>query len=298
MQQVNLVGIIFPITNSAYQLLKSYRLGLYRYFVQQTDGEEVLADLEHHMAEIFWEITENNMLPINDATVNTMIARMGNVADFEEAELNPAYSLTYEEEPKVQEKMPHKEALPELPARRSIGFAPYTDDIWSLPALHNPIERTEPEEEAQFDTHRKRLYRDTKRCMLGGVAAGFGFYIQIDIVWVRLVCLAILLGLIPMPIITTSTAIMTYILLWAVLPKNEQLPEIEVEKRLYRELSDAQVAGVCTGIARYFGWEKKRVRLAFILSSIGGIGVIAYAALWAIMPKKVKREYRKAVSVL
>ena len=60
MLQLNLVGIIFRISETALQKLKAYRLGLYRYFAPKSDGEEILADLEHHIAEIFWETTESN----------------------------------------------------------------------------------------------------------------------------------------------------------------------------------------------------------------------------------------------
>ena len=66
MLQLNLVGIIFFISNDALQKLKAYRLRLYRYFVLKPDGEEILADIEHHIAEIFWETTEANTKPISE----------------------------------------------------------------------------------------------------------------------------------------------------------------------------------------------------------------------------------------
>lgn len=286
MQQVNLVGIIFSITSPAYALLKGYRLELYRYFVQQPDGEEILADLEHHIAEIFWETTQQNVITIDDAIVQDMIARMGEVADFEEAMQNPVYAFTYQESDEMlPQRQPSAEA--EFPVRRKVAFAPYSDEVWNLPAKHTHLEKTDNSAEDTHEIHHQRLYRDTKRAVLGGVAAGFGYYFQVDTVWVRLACLMVGLGLIPKPF-ETSTAIFIYGLLWVALPKNQHLPELDRQKRLYRDLADRQVGGVCAGIARYFGWEKKKVRLAFGISAFTGVGILLYGIFWAIIPKKTK----------
>jgi phage shock protein C len=44
------------------------------------------------------------------------------------------------------------------------------------------------------------------------------------------------------------------------------------------------IAGVCAGIANYFGWDVTMVRLAFVLTTIflTGAPLIAYLILWAI----------------
>src|SRR5436305_2571366 len=45
------------------------------------------------------------------------------------------------------------------------------------------------------------------------------------------------------------------------------------------------VAGVCAGIARYFGIDPLLVRIAFIAAAAaGGIGVVLYGAAWLLMP--------------
>ncbi|MEM9262759.1 MAG: PspC domain-containing protein [Pseudomonadota bacterium] len=38
--------------------------------------------------------------------------------------------------------------------------------------------------------------------------------------------------------------------------------------RLRRNTRDGKVAGVCVGVANYFGWKTKHVRLAFILTTV------------------------------
>jgi phage shock protein C len=57
--------------------------------------------------------------------------------------------------------------------------------------------------------------------------------------------------------------------------------------RLTRSKSNTVIAGVCAGLARYFGWDAGRVRLVYLLLSIISIGfpgTLVYIILWIIMP--------------
>ncbi|PLX27754.1 hypothetical protein C0583_00745 [Candidatus Parcubacteria bacterium] len=57
-------------------------------------------------------------------------------------------------------------------------------------------------------------------------------------------------------------------------------------KRLYRDVDDVVIAGVCSGIAAYFGIDPVFVRLIFALSIFfGGFGIIAYIILWIVVPE-------------
>ena len=59
-------------------------------------------------------------------------------------------------------------------------------------------------------------------------------------------------------------------------------------KRLLRYSSDRWVAGVCGGIAEYFGWDPAIVRLAYVLLSVFSAafpGLLVYIILWLIMPQ-------------
>lgn len=57
-------------------------------------------------------------------------------------------------------------------------------------------------------------------------------------------------------------------------------------KRLFRDPDDQKVAGVCSGIAAYFGIEDPLwVRLFFVLLMFTGTGVMAYIVLWALVPQ-------------
>lgn len=57
-------------------------------------------------------------------------------------------------------------------------------------------------------------------------------------------------------------------------------------KKLYRNTDDQIVAGVCSGIAAYFGMQPLVIRLLFFISIFfGGVGVIIYLILWIVVPE-------------
>jgi phage shock protein C len=60
-------------------------------------------------------------------------------------------------------------------------------------------------------------------------------------------------------------------------------------KRLTRSRSDRMLAGVCGGLADYFGIDPVLIRLAFVLFEVltaGAGGILLYVILWAIMPEE------------
>lgn len=57
--------------------------------------------------------------------------------------------------------------------------------------------------------------------------------------------------------------------------------------RLRRAADDRMVAGVCAGIARFFGWSPTRVRAIYVAVSVLSAafpGIIVYVVLWLLMP--------------
>ncbi len=57
-------------------------------------------------------------------------------------------------------------------------------------------------------------------------------------------------------------------------------------KKLTRSSTDKRVAGVCSGLAEYFGVDATLVRLIFVVATLfGGPGLILYIVLWIIMPE-------------
>ena len=57
-------------------------------------------------------------------------------------------------------------------------------------------------------------------------------------------------------------------------------------KKLYRSTTDKMIAGVCGGIAEYFGIDATLVRLGFAVFSMAcGTGVLAYILAALIIPE-------------
>ncbi|HEY0002645.1 MAG TPA: PspC domain-containing protein [Actinoplanes sp.] len=57
-------------------------------------------------------------------------------------------------------------------------------------------------------------------------------------------------------------------------------------RQLLRPLDDRIVAGVCSGIGRYFGVDPVLIRVAFALLAVvtWGVALIAYPVMWFLIP--------------
>src|SRR3954468_13918965 len=61
---------------------------------------------------------------------------------------------------------------------------------------------------------------------------------------------------------------------------------------LRRPLDDRMVAGVCSGIGRYFGIDPTLVRVGFAVVAIAtwGAALVAYPVMWLLMPEDSRPE--------
>lgn len=58
-------------------------------------------------------------------------------------------------------------------------------------------------------------------------------------------------------------------------------------KKLYRSRKDKMIAGVCGGLADYFGMDSTWMRLIFILFLfLGGSTILVYLVMWLVVPKE------------
>jgi phage shock protein PspC (stress-responsive transcriptional regulator) len=72
---------------------------------------------------------------------------------------------------------------------------------------------------------------------------------------------------------------------------NEYTAEQPVVKRLERSRSDRMLAGVCGGLARYFGIHPAFYRVGFVvLTLIGGAGVLIYLAAALVIPDEGQED--------
>ena len=84
--------------------------------------------------------------------------------------------------------------------------------------------------------------------------------------------------------------VLTYLVAWLVMSEETAVPNsIPPRARLMRSPTDRKIAGVCGGLAEYFGVDSTPIRLLWLGLSIlpGAIvgGVVAYLAAWLIVPK-------------
>jgi len=132
----------------------------------------------------------------------------------------------------------------------------------------------------------KKLERDLKNKMLGGVCAGFANFFGIEIIWVRLLTLGFFFGLLALPP-TPGFVMLAYVILWIAMPGTYQIEETELPtKKLLRNPRGRVFAGVSGGLSAYFSIDVTLVRLVFVaLIFLFGTGLLLYICLWIVMPK-------------
>jgi len=137
---VNINGTIFYIDEDAYQLLNTY-LEQLRSAFPGDEGNEIIADIEARISEIFSETIANGAGVIVLRDVNQVIEQMGRPADLGNADSD--------EQPESHDS--HTEAEAET--------GPTTP-----PPFNNPVVR-------------KRLYRNESNKVFGGVLSGLACYL-------------------------------------------------------------------------------------------------------------------------
>jgi len=61
-------------------------------------------------------------------------------------------------------------------------------------------------------------------------------------------------------------------------------------RKLYRSRDERQVAGVCGGLAQYFGLDPTVVRLIFVFMALaGGPGLLIYLVLAIVVPEAPRK---------
>ncbi|MDZ4716295.1 MAG: PspC domain-containing protein [Cytophagales bacterium] len=122
----------------------------------------------------------------------------------------------------------------------------------------------------------RKLYRDNKRKILGGVCAGLGHYFNLDPVWPRLLLALLTLG-------TSGIFLIIYVILWIVLPGTD-LEETSV-KKMYRDPDKRVLGGVASGVAAFFDADLALIRVLFVIFGIFGFGIVIYIVMWIVLPE-------------
>lgn len=162
------------------------------------------------------------------------------------------------------------------------------EDFEAEPTINH--ESKSETKENNFSDGKKRLFRDENNKVIGGVCSGLANYFNIDVVVVRVIFLLMFFsvgfGLIP------------YLILWFAVPSSATKSIGSVRKKLYRDTDEKMIAGVCSGLANYFGIKFWIVRALFLLPVLSMIfewnhfffnvspsSFIIYIIFWLVMPE-------------
>ncbi|MBO9640910.1 MAG: PspC domain-containing protein, partial [Siphonobacter aquaeclarae] len=257
---ITIAGVVFYIEEDGYDRLQGYLEAIKRYFATYDGSAEIIEDIEARVAEKFFDkLKKEDKQAVTAEDVDELIRAMGTVADFEAIE---------EEE--------------DLAGRKTTT------------AGQAYVPRPEPAAAAGTLPGQRKMYRDTRRKVLGGVCAGIAHYLNVDPLWIRLAALALFIG---SPIFGGMTDLgelfgpvsgfifIIYIACWVSFPGNPNLEEDEKLKKLYRDPEKQALGGVAAGVAAYTGWDLGLIRFVWVLSVLFfGFGLILYFVLWAITP--------------
>ncbi|CAL1521075.1 PspC domain-containing protein [Chitinophaga sp. MM2321] len=82
---INLSSRLIPIEDSAYEILRQYLDSLKKYFAKEEGGDEIVADIEGRIAEIFQDKLKKGAHCITDDDVLAVKASMGTPEQFDDA---------------------------------------------------------------------------------------------------------------------------------------------------------------------------------------------------------------------
>lgn len=239
---INISGIIFHIEEDGYEKLKLYLESINNYFASFDDNQEIIADIESRIAEIFLSKLNEGKQVITFDDVESLKATMGSVKDFqavEEPELESEEKATSESQKQEKRKSGGAKKLFRDSNRKilggvSAGLAHYfgIDPLWVRLLIiilasgsggllvfgYIIMWIVVPEsDELEEDSSLKKMYRNPQDKVFGGVASGMAAYFGVEAIVIRIafVLLALFGG----------AGIFAYIILWIIVPEAKSITE-------------------------------------------------------------------------
>ncbi|OON68625.1 PspC domain-containing protein [Hymenobacter sp. CRA2] len=284
---INLQGLIFHIEEDGYEVLQRYLQDVKAHFSTFRGHEEIVADIEGRIAEIFAARTSTTKQVITFEDVEAMMAKMGRVQDFQN---DGALDEDEEEVLVAGTAASGGIGAPDGPFGPAGAFGKKGPFGPEGPFGSKGPFGAESSSSAEADAPR-RLYRDMGNRRVAGVAAGLARYFNVNPLWVRLAFVLTLLSPVIGDFVGALPAIsfLTYVVLWISLPKryddNTPMPDDDVTRKLFRDTDNGSIGGVAAGLAHYLGVEVAVMRIVFVLSIfIGGTGLFLYLILWMVVP--------------
>lgn len=227
--KINIGSQIFHIDEDAYKILDNYIANLNKHFKLKTGGKEVVDDIEARIAELFADKLNKEKQVINVSDVKSIIEIMGEPeVIFEEG----SKFIEDEGEGMEDDRNASKKFTTGSKKTSNTETGHATDDG------------------ADADNYSKRpykkLYRDPERSILGGVSGGLAYYLNIDIVWVRILFILLF--------IFQGFGLLLYIVFWIILPaartsaqklemKGEPVTVSNIEKTIKDDYTEKDTTG-------------------------------------------------------
>lgn len=296
---INLSGRVIPIEDSAYEKLQAYIESLRRYFANEEGRDEIINDIESRIAELLHDKIRKGADVATDADVEEIIASMGRIEDFEAEEKETAEPSQpgYQQNFTYAEKKPrgrlYRDTNDKFIGGVCSGIASYLNFDPAVVRLlfavigfgtgvgflaYIILWIVLPPKD--LDGYRgKRLYRNPDDRIIGGVAGGLAAYFDKKANGIRLIFAAPILLNIFIRIVSgfnwdndldlvlnigfgslTGTFILTYIILWIVLPEaNSDYEKMEMrgEKVDVNRIRQNVKEGMDSMKDRMKGWSEE-----------------------------------------
>ena len=190
---INLFGTLYAIDEDAHQLLRQYLDNMKSYFSKQVGGDEITDDIEHRVAELFWELKQAGNESITIEQVRNIIQEIGNPEEMGGPQTDD------QPQPADSESQSNND---------SQNSGPKADDTTRDNATN-----------AQ-EWKSKRYYRDPQDKLVGGVLSGTAHYFgnSDPTIW-RLLFVALAFFGLAIPIIPI------YLLVWLCAPEAKTAEE-------------------------------------------------------------------------
>ncbi len=271
---INLQGLLFHVEEDGYEILRRYLTEVKQHFSAYAGHEEIVADIESRIAELFAARLERGKQVLTLDDVLAVTAQLGRVSEFE---------LPADDDDDAFDR-----------TAKAAGPSPH-HAFGGTRAATADAPTGEPAEP-------RRLFRDETNKKIAGVAAGLGHYFNTNPLWFRLAFVftallnSDLLGNLDrhLHINFGGIAVMTYIVLWAIMPKRQGLPvagDVDTRgpgagRKLFRDTQTGSLGGVAAGLAWYLKLDITLVRALFVvLTLVGGGGLVLYLILWVVVPE-------------
>ena len=172
---INLAGVVYHIDNDAYETLNAYLKDIEAHLEDSDSKKEIMQDIEARIAELFsMHMKYSHIEVVNSTMVADIMTQLG----------SPEMISSGTEESEGDSE---------------------TGDSESPEGTNDDKKAAE-----QPKPYKKRFYRNIDNQIIGGVCSGFGEYIGIDALWIRLLMIVLFC--------LQGVGFIVYLLLWLIVP--------------------------------------------------------------------------------